>query len=149
MNRKRKIILAITAILLSFAFAARADYRVLPHFAGGVNDGSGSYGALIQSGSFLYGMTWGGGNNNLGTIFKINIDGTNFGLLHSFSGGAADGQRPIGGLLLSGTTLYGMAACENTSYGGTVFKLNIDGTGFQVLRSFAVSDGTWPYGSLI
>jgi uncharacterized repeat protein (TIGR03803 family) len=146
----KSVIYIMTFLLFGLAVNTKADnYRVLHHFAGGANDGSGGYGALIQSGPSLYGMTWGGGSYNLGTIFKIDADDANFGLLRSFSGGATDGQSPIGSLLLSGTTLYGMASCENTSYGGTVFKLNIDGSEFQVLRSFAVSDGTWPYGSLI
>jgi uncharacterized repeat protein (TIGR03803 family) len=93
-------------------------------------------------------MTWQGGSSNNGTIFKINPDGTGFQLLHSFVSATVDGQKPIGSLIQSGSVLYGMAASEETSYGGTVFKLNNDGSGFQVLRYLAGSDGMWPYDTL-
>ena len=53
-------------------------------------------------------MTYAGGADGLGTIFSEDIDGTNFTLLHSFAGGPGDGANPIGDLLLSGSTLYGM-----------------------------------------
>lgn len=42
-----------------------------------------------------------------------------------------------------------MATSQDTSYGDTLFQLSTNGTGFQVLRRFAVSDGMWPYDSLI
>ncbi|MGA3283721.1 MAG: choice-of-anchor tandem repeat GloVer-containing protein [Verrucomicrobiota bacterium] len=141
----------VAVVILSFACltANAQDYRILHNFAGGANDGAAPYGDLIQSGSTLYGMTWQGGSNNLGTVFRMNTDGSGFQLLHSFVSASSDGQKPIGSLILSGSTLYGMAASEDTSYGGTVFKLNTNGSGFQVLRSFSTSDGVWPYGSLI
>ena len=143
----------VAVAVLSFACltALAQDYRILHHFAGGNNDGARPWGDLIQSGTNLYGMTEQGGSNNLGTVFKVNSDGTNFQVLHSFIGGANDGQNPWGSLIQSGSTLYGMAASSDTSYGGIVFQINTDadGSGFLVMHKFAVSDGMWPYGSLI
>jgi uncharacterized repeat protein (TIGR03803 family) len=141
---------AAVLILSAMQIASAADYKIIHNFAGGANDGSGPLlGTLIQSGSTLYGMTTGGGSNNNGVIFKIDAEGTGFEVMHSFVSAATDGQSPYGTLLLSGSTLFGMAASENTSYGGTLFKISTDKTGFQVLRSFSSSDGMWPYGSLI
>jgi uncharacterized repeat protein (TIGR03803 family) len=140
---------ALMALCLTLAGTVQADLRVLHHFAGGVSDGATPYGSVIRSGSTLYGMTFTGGGGNLGTIFRMNTDGSGFQLLHSFISDSSDGTLPIGSLLLSGSTLYGMASSRGSDYGGTVFKLNTDGTGFQVLRSFAVSDGQWPWASLI
>jgi uncharacterized repeat protein (TIGR03803 family) len=41
-------------------------------------DGGNDYAPLIVSGDTLYGATSGGGTNGLGTIFKINTDGSAF-----------------------------------------------------------------------
>jgi len=123
---------------------------VLHSFAGGTADGSNPYGSLTLSGTVLYGMTYGGGSYGLGTVFRVNTDGTGFVVLHSFAGGTADGSNPYGSLTLSGTVLYGMTY-GGGSYGlGTVFRVNTDGTGFTVLHTFAgySSDGANPYGSL-
>lgn len=127
------------------------NFRVLHHFAGGDADGAVPLGGLIQSGSTLYGMTKAGGCHGNGTIFRINTDGTGFQLMHSFASGDSDGQYPYGSLLQSGSILYGMAGAENTNYGGTLFQIGTDGTGFQVLHRFEglPSDGRWPYGSVI
>jgi uncharacterized repeat protein (TIGR03803 family) len=141
----------VAASLISSAglTATAQDYRVLHNFAGGANDGATPWGSLVQSGPALYGMTSAGGSNNVGTVFRINADGTNFQLLHSFVSATTDGAGPDGTLLLSGSLLYGMATSWNTSGGGTLFRLNTEGSGFQVLRSFSTSDGVWPWGSLI
>jgi uncharacterized repeat protein (TIGR03803 family) len=141
----------VAASVLSFACltATAQDYRALHNFAGGTNDGANPYGLLIQSGSTLYGMTYVGGSNNLGTVFRVNTDGTGFQVLHSFVSPSSDGQKPIGSLSLSGSTLYGMATSEGTSYGGTVFQIQTDGSGFGVLHRFAGTDGKWSYGDLI
>src|SRR4030042_1374463 len=118
MNLKRQTT-AAAILLLSLTFAVRAEYRVLHHFAGGANDGAMSECSLICSDSTLYGMTSYGGSSDLGTIFKINTDGNSFQVLHSFTSPAVDGTFPTGSLILSGSTLFGMACSLNTSYGGT------------------------------
>jgi uncharacterized repeat protein (TIGR03803 family) len=119
---------------------------VLHYFAGGVSDGAYPYGTLINSGSTLFGVTYNGGSANLGTVFRINTDSSGFQILYSFSSPAIDGTYPNRSLLLSGSNLYGTASCSNNnSYGGTLFRIGTDGTGFQVLFSFYGSNGMWPY----
>jgi uncharacterized repeat protein (TIGR03803 family) len=67
-----------------------------------------------------------------------------FTTLHSFTGGS-DGSGPIGGLILSGNTLYGTAQTGGGSDYGTVFKVNTDGTGFRLLESFnGAYDAAYP-----
>src|SRR5208283_15284 len=113
-------------------------------------DGANPQGDLIVSGSTLYGMTLGGGACLAGTIFKINTDGTGYQVLHSFGSGATDGCYPYASLTLSGTTLYGMTSGGGAGGSGTIFQINADGTGYQVLYSFAgyPNDGALPIGSL-
>jgi uncharacterized repeat protein (TIGR03803 family) len=73
-----------------------------------------------------------------------------FTTIYTFTGGN-DGGNPQAGLILSGNTLYGTAFGDGSLSGGTVFMLNIDGTGFMTLHSFAgtPSDGANPQAGLI
>ncbi len=123
-----------------------AGYQVLHSFSW--NDGANPRGSLTLSGTTLYGMTSGGGANGLGAISQINTDGAGFQLLHSFGAGS-DGASPFGSLTLSGSTLYGMTALGGADGAGTIFKINTDGAGYQVLYSFnGGSEGGSPYGDL-
>jgi len=109
------------------------------------SDGADPYANLILAGTTLYGTTEEGGSEGGGTVFAVNIDGTQFTNLHSFTatssngttGTNSDGTGPQAGLVLSGNTLYGTAFAGGSAGGGTVFKVNIDGTGFTTLYSFA------------
>ena len=100
-------------------FQINADgtgFGLLHRFVVGAADGVGPLGTLAQSGSTLYGMTPQGGAANLGTLFKVNADGTGLGLLHSFTNSPADGQTPsFSSLVVSGSTLYGMTAGGGTA----------------------------------
>ena len=77
-------------------------------------------------------------------------------MLHAFSahGNSApenlnhDGEDPKG-LLRSGHTLYGIASGNGQGGWGTLFRLNSDGIGFEVLHSFEGHDGSSPQGSLL
>ena len=126
-----------------------SGFLVLHAFAGGAADGADPGGSLIVSGTTLYGLSMNGGDNDEGTVFKIQTDGSGFALLHEFAGGAADGAYPRGSLIISGTTLYGMTAEGGGSDVGTVFKIGVAGTGFALLHAFNLNDGAYPAGSLV
>jgi uncharacterized repeat protein (TIGR03803 family) len=111
------------------------------------SDGANPNAGLIVSGSVLYGVTFYGGSSGYGTVFKLNRDGTGFTSLHSFSGGSDDGN-PRAGVVLSGNTLYGTTCLEGGSSGGSVFKLNTNGTGFANLHTFSNIDGAGPLAAL-
>lgn len=127
------------------------SYAVLHTFSGQPSDGGLPHGSLEISGGVLYGMTFRGGANNLGAIFKINLDGSGFAVLHSFTGTTADGSVPEGSLLSYENALFGMMPNGGTNKEGLIFKINRDGSGFTVLHSFTgrrPEDGV-PTGSLI
>ena len=125
---------------------------VLHSFVGGSNDGQNpTYGAPALSGTNLYGMTISGGSTGSGVIYKIGTDGTGFTVLHSFTFAPGDGNTPFGSVIVSGSTIYGLTSIGGTSGNGTIFKINVDGTGFTLLHSFGgqPSDGRGPLGELL
>ncbi len=113
-------------------------------------DGGYPFGGLVKGGNTLYGMTYQGGTSNLGTVFKVDVDGTGYAKLHDFAGGAADGSTPYGSLILDNGILYGMTYNGGASNLGTVFRIRTDGTEYSVLYNFlGGADGRYPYSSLV
>jgi uncharacterized repeat protein (TIGR03803 family) len=147
----KKLVLMALFIVFLLTLPARAQVRLLHEFAGGAADGFYPTGDLLISGSTVFGTTSRGGKSDYGTVFKMQTDGSGFTLLHSFSGGTADGREPAGSLIISGSTLYGMTPYGGTQDRGTVFRMGIDGSGFALLHSFAGApgDGQYPNDNLI
>src|SRR6266516_3110727 len=163
------VLIAALGLMLAGRLSAQT-FTVLHSFTAGSTNSSGVYTnideagpscGLILSGNTLYGTAEAGGSSGTGTAFKVNIDGTDFTTLYSFTGDS-DGGRPYAGLILCGNTLYGTAECGGAFPGnGTVFALNTDGTAFTTLHTFTAvinsypptpynnSDGANPYAGLI
>jgi uncharacterized repeat protein (TIGR03803 family) len=115
-------------------------------------DGATPMGGLVMSGDTLAGTTSRGGEHASGTVFTLNSDGSGFRTIYNFSLHSPflphtnpDGANPQAELVLAGNTLYGTALRGGHAGNGTVFSLNIDGTGFRTLHSFpeAFGDGTY------
>jgi uncharacterized repeat protein (TIGR03803 family) len=144
-----------------------AQYTNLFTFTGG-GDGAWPNGlALVDK--VLYGTAGGGGSgsNQGGTVFSINLDGSGFTPLYSFTN--ATGSSPRAGLIASGDTLYGTTRSggnigDNDSGWGTIFAIKTNGTGYVILHAFSVpgvigldqnmfprgtnTDGAWPTAAL-
>lgn len=130
------------------------SFKVLHSFTDAVNDGTKpSYGSLMLSGSTLYGMTSAGGAADGGVVFKVGVTGSGFAVLHSFGNEKNEGYAPLGSLVLSGSTLFGMTSKGGAKSFGTIFRMDTNGDNYAVLHSFpdmnVTSDGYTPYGSLI
>ncbi len=133
---------------------------------------TGAYpqGELMQgSDGALYGTTQSGGTYGSGTLFKVNRDGTGFTVLKNFDY-YTTGGNPNGRLIqgsdgaLYGTARNGGSSGNNNYYDpyyyyyhyyynyGTLFKINPDGTGFTVLKTFDnysySTAGAYPKGGL-
>jgi uncharacterized repeat protein (TIGR03803 family) len=80
---------------------------------------------VIQgSDGYLYGTTFYGGPNGGGTVYRVMADGSNFSVLHSFSGDCADGCYPSAGVIQgSDGYLYGTTGEGGTGRGGVVYRL--------------------------
>ena len=103
-----------------------SGYTNLYSFGSSTNSGGNPNSDLTLSGTNLYGTAQGGGAYGEGVIFKIHTDGSGYTNLHNFAGGAGDGGEPLGSLMLSGATLYGMTfGGGGISNNGVVFALSI------------------------
>ena len=116
---------------------AAGTESVLYSFGSSATEGSGPLSGLIMdSAENFYGTTSAGGTYDLGTVFKINPNGTEA-ILYAFAGGTTDGQFPLGRLVMdSAGNLYGTTALGGANDLGTVFKISAAGTE-TVLHSFA------------
>ena len=128
-----------------------ANFTVLHAFTN-QPDGAWPWGNLLLAGSTLYGTTAAGGAGlgvGYGTIFSMNTNGSNFIVLHAFTG-SPDGVNPMAGLALSGGTLYGTTQQGGTNGFGTVFSIGTNGTNYTRLRSFTNSpDGNGPLSGVV
>lgn len=125
-------------------FKIEADgsgYEVVHSFD---NSGGGAYrpeGRLILDGGVLYGVTISGGLNDKGTVFRINTDGSDYEVLFSYGGAASGTVIPDGPLTLVDGVFYGVTDFGGTMNQGAVYKLNMDGTGFELVHSFGTVAG--------
>ena len=120
-------------------------------------------GAIVDGGvtegndGVLYGTAALGGASDGGTVFRVNKDGTGFAVLKSFNSeilgfeddfgqpgeaiyGFPNGRIPDSGVTEgSDSALYGTTVQGGAFGYGTVFRMNKDGTGFAVLKSFGTT----------
>ena len=168
---KYLFLLPVLTIALGLMLTGRATAQsvtilhTFPVSVAGINsDGAKPLSGLVLSGNTLYGTAYIGGTNGNGTVFAVNTDSSGFTNLHNFTALSgpypptnSDGADLRGGLILSGNTLYGTAQAGGGAGVGTVFAINVNGTGFTNLHSFAAltgpnftnSDGANPYASLV
>jgi uncharacterized repeat protein (TIGR03803 family) len=168
---KYKMIVLLVAALLSWsggrplcaqsnAFNVLYDFTASPNLSSDFptnSDGVNPNGELNLSSNTLYGTAGAGGSAGVGTVFRVNTDGTCYTNLHTFTGGTNDGDGPNGSIL-SGNTLYGTTATGGSGNHGTIFRVNTDGTCYTNLHSFAATtndsvltnaDGVQPFGGVI
>jgi uncharacterized repeat protein (TIGR03803 family) len=114
------------------------DLKVLHTFA----DGEGAHPSgvlLISVDGYVYGTTRQGGRGSRGTIFKLRTDGAAFQTIHEFKerdGAGIDSQLIEG----ADSWLYGVAAYGGFANQGTLFRLQKDGSTFELIHSFNGQD---------
>ncbi len=130
----------------AFKMASNGDVTVVKRFTE-ATEGGWPYGSLVQApDGALYGMTYQGGKNGKGTIFKIS--GTTTTIL-SHLNGSIRGSEPRGNLAVGKDSAYfGVTKTGGTYNHGTLFK--ICGGVTTVLKSFnSGTDGANPIGGLL
>jgi uncharacterized repeat protein (TIGR03803 family) len=90
----------------------------------GCSDGSHPRADLVMdTAGNLYGTTYYGGTNNVGTVFKLSPNGTET-VLHSFAANGSDGTYPYAGVVTDTMgNLYGTTYSGGANGYGTVFKV--------------------------
>jgi uncharacterized repeat protein (TIGR03803 family) len=124
-------------------------------------DGAYPEAALIEgSDGFLYGVTRAGGTNGTGVVFRQSRVGPDFpvSVLHDFGQVTstasdafitnADGAAPSGSLLEAYGYLYGTTTVGGTHGRGTIFRLQLDGSGFDVVHEFTSVATTSPFNNV-
>ena len=117
-------------------------YRILRQGTGFMKllDFNGTNGAhpkaeLTAVNGKLIGTTSEGGSTNTGIVFSINTDGSDFRTLVDFNT-ATKGKYPFCSLVLYNSKLYGSTMYGGTKDMGTLFSINVDGTGYTKLLDF-------------
>jgi uncharacterized repeat protein (TIGR03803 family) len=123
-------------------------FRLLHSFDG--LQGALPWGGMVLGGDTLYGSVRANGivetngyvsDVGNGVVFKLNTNGTDYALLHDFSGSTI--SQPSGDLSLFGNILYG------ATMSGAIYRLNTDGSVFRILKLSTVADGLgMPLGGL-
>ncbi len=128
---------------LVFRLSADGKTFTILHDFTGANNYATLAAALIQgSDGALYGTSVGAGTTGNGTVFRVALDGTNFAILHSFTGGTAEGANPYGALLQGGDgNFYGTTLRGGTGGYGTVYRLSGDGKTLTTLHLFTGPTG--------
>jgi uncharacterized repeat protein (TIGR03803 family) len=121
-------------------------------------------GVIVGSDGWLYGTSQTGGLQNptpgfgdpptMGTVYRVRRDGSNLEILHLFQGSLADdGYGPRCPLFeASDGKLYGTTVRDGlraSSSQGTVFRLERDGSGYEIIHRFSGGQGTAPHCDLI
>jgi len=123
-------------------------FTVLHSFTGS-NDGGEPYAGVIVDGDTLYGTTELGGKSE-GVVYSMKTNGADFTILHAFNSSLKEGSTPKAGVVLSGSTLYGVTTGGGTKASGTIYSIKTNGTSFTTLYSFTGgNDGMSPSGGLI
>ncbi len=130
------------------------------------NGTDGAYpvaGLLFDLAGNLYGTTFSGGKDGVGTVFELTYSSSTSPPwhekpLHQFDNNGTDGEYPEAGLIfdsngnLYGTTFSGGDATSCSGGCGTVFEYNFSGVPhYEIRTAFSVPtlEGNYPHASLI
>jgi uncharacterized repeat protein (TIGR03803 family) len=123
-----------------------SNFTVLRNFS--QSEGNPNYVGLVLLNNTLYGTIAGNAfsGTNSGTIFRINTDGTGYTVIKYMpltvndpSLGAGTNFEGAGAPYLtpSGSTFYGTCGGGGSLGGGTIFKMDTNGSNFTVLKNFS------------
>jgi len=144
MKPLKRLFLCIAGVLAaSVANLPAQTLTVLHNFSASTNtvnaDGENPNADLEVSGTTLYGTAPVGGSYGWGTIYSVCTSGSNFTVLHAFSGGS-DGATPNKSLILAGNNFYGLVGRGTNLAGyGSVFSIATNGSNFTIVYTFTAT----------
>ncbi len=115
------------------------NYQNVHHFSS-LTDGRIPRAALIPGlDGFLYGCTSAGGTRNRGTVFRIAEDDHRFSTIRHMT--TADGAGPTSALVTGpDRLLYGTANGAGANVRGVLFRLDREGSRYEVLHQFGQAE---------
>jgi uncharacterized repeat protein (TIGR03803 family) len=120
-----------------------ASYSIIKHLGlvpGGTRTPNGTL--LIGSDGYLYGTTVNGGSTDLGTVFRLSLDGDEITILHDFGSTLGDPQNPTTALAEAPAGfLVGTSRIGGTFGQGALYRLNKSGSDYHVVRNFTAAGG--------
>jgi uncharacterized repeat protein (TIGR03803 family) len=117
-------------------------YSIIFRFTNSISGANPSAKLLEGADGLLYGSAETNGPGGQGVLFSLAKSGAGFQLLHSFSSTTNSLRKPQGALIQgSNGFLYGTTSAGGADGFGGVFKLNTNGSGYQVLHEFSASGG--------
>ncbi len=144
----RAAVIATAALLCAATAVSAQTVTTLYSFQDNALSGANPwYVTLVQgTNGNLYGTTYNGGVDGVGTVFSVNSAGAQK-IAYSFKAAVTDGANPTGGLTLAtngdfyGTTQQGGSVSQ-----GVIFKMTQNGV-IQILHNFnGFIDGAFPWG---
>lgn len=125
-------------------------YTLLHTFDGAAGGSQPYAGVLVTSDGVIYGTTNFGGSSGGGVVYKLNTNGTGFTILRHLGAAKPEGNGPFYAVpVIAGGRLYVTAGFNGTSGGsGSVFSMNVDGSGFVVEAGFNGENGGKPLSSV-
>ncbi|HWC65947.1 MAG TPA: choice-of-anchor tandem repeat GloVer-containing protein, partial [Thermoanaerobaculia bacterium] len=135
-------ILAVLVAALFSSAASASPASTLFAFNVSPNGNTPSTELVADESGYAYGTTEAGGDPRTGggVVFRIAPGGA-LEVLHRFGTVPFDGLRPLGRLLYSGGRLYGTTSAGGAGARGTLFALEADGTGYEILHDFGARAG--------
>ncbi|HYV95433.1 MAG TPA: choice-of-anchor tandem repeat GloVer-containing protein [Chitinophagales bacterium] len=103
---------------------------------------------LLAQNPQIWGTTQSGGVYNQGTIFNMNVDGTNFNA--SFNLSAPEGWHPMGNLFMaSDGNFYGACLNGGIYYSCTLYRYNPVSGVYSDVYDFDIAHGDFPWSAVV
>ncbi len=117
------------------------NYNVLQQFGPSSEGATNGWGPLVlATDGLIYGCLRNGGQFGGGAIFSMRPEGHDFQILRHFNP-TNDGAQPLGGIMQARNgSLFGTCSIGGTNNVGTLWRMELSGNGFRVLRHFGRND---------
>lgn len=108
---------------------ASGAFKTIRQFAGsGYDDGDSPVSVALSPSGRLFGVTDRGGRFDVGTVYSLNADGSDYRVLYSFTTeGGPVGSRPYGKLLLANDGNFYGSTGSGGNCCGSIFRVTPDG----------------------